>query len=100
MVHTNAQYFNIAISLILMIPVPCQDCILTLPTLGRNGIRLGGLYSEVEDKFLPGMSLWSAEDIQAHTSVSQHGRQRSVWTSGLELQTNLHGEGPYWPSPT
>ena len=59
--------------------------ILTMSTLGQKAISLGGLYSAVEDKFLPGMSMCSADLISQQKYVIHHPKQKSKWTSAQTL---------------
>ena len=44
-----------------------------LKTFGHTGIILGGLYSAIEDRFMPAMGLWSSEDID-DMKYKQHSR--------------------------
>ena len=43
----------------------------TEPTLGRQPIVLGGLYSEFLDEFIPGVSIFSTSDIDENTKTKQ-----------------------------
>ena len=59
--------------------------ILERSTLGHQPIVLGGLFSEVEDDFLPGLALWNEETIENHKRVIDHPRQRTLWTDELDF---------------
>ena len=37
---------------------------LTVSSIGLKGIKLGALYSDIEETILPGESLWSEDDIE------------------------------------
>ena len=51
--------------------VHCQEPDLRImKTFGHTGISLGGLYSAIEDRFMPAMGLWSAEDIEKNKQSS------------------------------
>ena len=52
-----------------------------LKTFGHTGISLGGLYSAIEDRFMPAMGLWSAEDIEKNKQTIHHPKADTFWTS-------------------
>ena len=54
--------------------------VLERSTLGHQPVVLGGLFTEVEDEFLPGLALWSTANIELHTSTIKHPSQKTTWT--------------------
>ena len=50
---------------------------------------MGGLFTEVEDEFLPGLSLWKEEDVASYTKTIFHPRQETKWTSYQTLDEKL-----------
>ena len=65
-----------------MFSVNCQEPDLQiLKTFGHTGISLGGLYSAIEDRFMPAMALWSAEDIEKNKQTIHHPKADTFWTS-------------------
>ena len=62
---------------------------LTIPTMGQKAITLGGLYSAVDDKFLTGMSICSADLINQQKYVVPHPKQESKWTSAQTLSEKV-----------
>ena len=54
-----------------------------IPTIGNQPILLGGLYSAVEDEFIPGTALWSSQDIERYKYTVNHPKQETRWTGYL-----------------
>ena len=52
-----------------------------MKTFGHTGISLGGLYSAIEDRFMPAMGLWSAEDIEKNKQTIHHPKADTFWTT-------------------
>ena len=71
-----------------------SDCkelkVIRRPTLGYQPIVLGSLFTEVEDKFLPGLTLWKEEDIKNYTKTIFHPRQQTQWTNEQTLDEKLN----------
>ena len=62
--------------------VHCQEPDLRImKTFGHTGISLGGLYSAIEDRFMPAMGLWSAEDIEKNKQTIHHPKADTFWTT-------------------
>ena len=53
----------------------------TVATLGHQPVILGGLYSAIEDEFLPGLSLWNHRIVEDYTNTINHPFQETKWTS-------------------
>ena len=62
---------------------------LEIPTLGHQPVVLGGFFSAVEDEFVPGLALFSREDIEAHKITIDHPKQETKWTSGQTIDEKL-----------
>ena len=44
----------------------------TIATLGHQPVILGGLYSAIEEEFLPGLSLWNSDIVQNYINTIDH----------------------------
>ena len=62
---------------------------LVRPTLGQQPVVLGGLFSAVENEFIPGLALWPREVIQQYSSTIFHPRMDTKWTKGLSYKEKL-----------
>ena len=60
-----------------------------IPTFGQQPIVLGGLYSEIENDFLPGLSLWSTKDVNEYKTVIEHPVQETTWSNKQTLTDKL-----------
>ena len=60
-----------------------------MSTLGHQPVVLGGFFSAVEDEFLPGMALWSDDDVKDHKTCIKHPKQTSKWSSQQTLEEKL-----------
>ena len=60
--------------------------VLEMSTLGHQPVVLGGFFSAVEDEFLPGMALWTNDDVNNHKIVIKHPKQTSKWSSHQSLE--------------
>ena len=63
--------------------------ILTITTYGHSAISLGGLYSSIEEKFLPGMQLWETNDIEENRQTIYHPKERTFWTAAQTQDEKL-----------
>ena len=63
--------------------------VLEMSTLGHQPVVLGGFFSAVEDEFLPGMALWTSDDVNNHKTVINHPKQMSEWTSHQTMEEKL-----------
>ena len=60
-----------------------------MSTLGHQPVVLGGFFSAVEDEFLPGMALWTSDDVNNHKTVINHPKQTSQWSSHQTMEEKL-----------
>ena len=65
-----------------MLPAAGQD-VKTVATLGHQPVILGGLYSAIEEEFLPGLSLWNSETVKNYINTIHHPFQ----AGGMLLST-------------
>ena len=63
--------------------------VLEMSTLGHQPVVLGGFFSAVEDEFLPGMALWTSDDVNNHKTVINHPKQMSKWSSHQTLEEKM-----------
>ena len=63
--------------------------VLEMSTLGHQPVVLGGFFSAVEDEFLPGMALWTSDDVNNHKTVINHPKQTSQWSSQQTMEEKL-----------
>ena len=63
-------------------PAAGQD-VKTVATLGHQPVILGGLYSAIEEEFLPGLSLWNSETVKTYINTIHHPFQ----AGGMLLST-------------
>ena len=50
---------------------------------------LGGFYSEIENDFLPGLSLWSTKVVNEFKTVIEHPIQETTWSNKQTLMDKL-----------
>ena len=60
-----------------------------IPTFGQQPIVLGGFYSEIENDFLPGLSLWSTKVVNEFKTVIEHPVQQTTWSNKQTLMDKL-----------
>ena len=59
-----------------------SEGVLSIPTLHKQPVILGGLYSAVQDEFLPGQALWRSDVVEQFRKTVHHPYQKTQWTSG------------------
>ena len=59
-----------------------SEGILSIPTLHKQPVILGGLYSAIQDEFLPGQRLWKSDLVKQFRQTVHHPYQKTTWTSG------------------
>ena len=52
-------------------------------------MSLGGLYSSIEEKFLPGMKLWETSVIEENMQTIYHPKERTFWTDAQTQDEKL-----------
>ena len=50
---------------------------------------LGGFYSEIENDFIPGLSLWSTKVVNEYKTVIEHPVQETTWSNKQTLTEKL-----------
>ena len=79
-----------AFTFLLILVAYCQKSeFLTITTNGHSAVSLGGLYSSIEEKFLPGMQLWETSVLEENMQTIYHPKERTFWTAAQTQEEKL-----------